>query len=288
MFRHNSMLVFSTLLFSLCSAGNELSAKENFNSELFLSKAESLSTSVNSFQLAKATFLPDTKDDLGFSGRDAASSGYGQGDVCKDYPLSQCPANGTCSSCVTNFNRKKLTGCKSGYKISGNACVPSTCATLNSGYAASMPSNSVCIKVSQYGLTCYSNCRNISCGSYPVNCPAEMTGDSYTANGITYQSCPDCPASTSPSSTTVYSCTTRKCKITSCPSTQKLNSAGTACINKDDTCPTNYYKSCETGTQGDPKYTELGTACYQCKPKIETCAQYVACLLYTSPSPRDS
>ena len=242
----------------------------------------------NSFLLAKATFLPDTKDDLGFSGRDAASSGYGQGDVCKDYPLSQCPANGTCSSCVTNFNRKKLTGCKSGYKISGNACVPSTCATLNSGYAASMPSNSVCIKVSQYGLTCYSNCRNISCGSYPVNCPAEMTGDSYTANGITYQSCPDCPASTSPSSTTVYSCTTRKCKITSCPSTQKLNSAGTACIDKDDTCPTNYYKSCETGTQGDPKYTELGTACYQCKPKIETCAQYVACLLYTSPSPRDS
>ena len=260
------MLVFSTLLFSLCSAGNELSAKENFNSELFLSKAESLSTSVNSFQLAKATFLPDTKDDLGFSGRDAASSGYGQGDVCKDYPLSQCPANGTCSSCVTNFNRKKLTGCKSGYKISGNTCVPSTCATLNSGYAASMPSNSVCIKVSQYGLTCYSNCRNISCGSYPVNCPAEMTGDSYTANGITYQSCPDCPASASPSSTTVYSCTIRKCKITSCPSTQKLNSAGTACINKDDTCPTNYYKSCETGTQGDPKYTELGTACYQCKP----------------------
>ena len=270
------MLVFSTLLFSLCSAGNELSAKENFNSELFLSKAESLSTSVNSFQLAKATFLPDTKDDLGFSGRDAASSGYGQGDVCKDYPLSQCPANGTCSSCVTNFNRKKLTGCKSGYKISGNACVPSTCATLNSGYAASMPSNSVCIKVSQYGLTCYSNCRNISCGSYPVNCPAEMTGDSYTANGITYQSCPDCPASTSSSSTTVYSCTTRKCKITSCPSTQKLNSAGTACINKDDTCPTNYYKSCETGTQGDPKYTELGTACYQCKPKEpETCKAYV-------------
>ena len=230
----------------------------------------------NSFQLAKATFLPDTKDDLGFSGRDAASSGYGQGDVCKDYPLSQCPANGTCSSCVTNFNRKKLTGCKSGYKISGNACVPSTCATLNSGYAASMPSNSVCIKVSQYGLTCYSNCRNISCGSYPVNCPAEMTGESYTANGITYQSCPDCPASTSPSSTTVYSCTTRKCKITSCPSTQKLNSAGTACIDKDDTCPTNYYKSCETGTQGDPKYTELGTACYQCKPKEpETCKAYV-------------
>ena len=101
-----------------------------------------------------------------------------------------------------------------------------------------------------------------------------MTGDTYTANGIAYQSCPDCPASTSSSSTTVYSCTTRKCKITSCPSTQKLNSAGTACINKDDTCPTNYYKSCETGTQGEPKYTEAGTACYQCKPniKISDCA----------------
>ena len=131
------------------------------------------------------------------------------------------------------------------------------------------------------------SCRNISCGSYPVNCPAEMTGDTYTANGIAYQSCPDCPASTSSSSTTVYSCTTRKCKITSCPSTQKLNSAGTACINKDDTCPTNYYKSCETGTQGEPKYTEAGTACYQCKPniKISDCAALKqaiekACYLY--------
>ena len=37
----------------------------------------------NSFLLARATFLPDTKDDLGFSGRDTGGADINHGDPCK-------------------------------------------------------------------------------------------------------------------------------------------------------------------------------------------------------------
>ena len=99
-----------------------------------------------------------------------------------------------------------------------------------------------------------------------------MLSNTYVSNGITYQACPDCPVFRNPNSTTVYNCTS-KCKITACPDKQKLNDAETACVDKDDNCPNDYYKSCETGieTTVTPKYTEAGTACYQCKPKPATC-----------------
>lgn len=51
----------------------------------------------------------------------------------------------------------------------------------------------------------------------------------------------------------------------------KIADNGTTCAPLDDNCPINYYKTCETGTQGDPKYTELGTACWQCKPPEVQC-----------------
>ena len=226
----------------------------------------------NSFQLARATFLPDTKDDLGFSGRNTGGGDYGQGDVCKDYTLSQCPANGTCTPCPTNPNKKKLTGCDSGYKISGNTCVAATCSAIDSSYKSFIPSNSYCTKVSKNGLTCYKDCKNISCSGYNLSCPSGMLSNTYVSNGITYQACPDCPILRTLNLTTVYNCTS-KCKISQCPDKQKLNDAGTACVAKDDNCPNGYYKSCETGieTTVTPKYTEAGTACYQCKAKTPAC-----------------
>ena len=53
--------------------------------------------------------------------------------TCSGYTLSSCPSNGTCSECtVTNTDcstsgkpKYKLTGCNSGYEISGNSCVVS-------------------------------------------------------------------------------------------------------------------------------------------------------------------
>ena len=220
---------------------------------------------VTSYQLARAVFLPDTKDDLGFSGRDTGSGNFGQGDACKGYTLSSCPANATCTPCPTNSNKKKLTGCKSGYTLSGNTCVAATCSALNSSYKTSVPNNSFCTKISANGLTCYKDCKTVSCSGYNVSCPSGMTANSLSVNGITYQACSECPVVQS-SSFTKYNCTP-KCKISQCPDKQKLNDAGTACVAKDDNCPNGYYKSCETGTQGDPQYTEAGTACYQCKAK---------------------
>lgn len=42
------------------------------------------------------------------------------------YPLSSCPANGTCSSCFDGSTHYKLDSCASGYHPSGNSCVVDT------------------------------------------------------------------------------------------------------------------------------------------------------------------
>ena len=216
----------------------------------------------HSFQLARATFLPDTKDDLGFSGRDTGGGDYGQGDACKDYTLSQCPANGTCTDCPTNSNKKKLTGCKSGYKISGDSCVASTCSAIDSGYKDNIPTDNVCTKITQSGLTCYKDCKTVSCSGYSLNCDSISTGGDVSS----FEKCPDCQNAAS-------NCSTPKCKITGCDNNKKVNDAGTACVDKDDTCPNGYYKSCETGieTTVTPEFTEAGTACYQCKAQTPAC-----------------
>ena len=51
--------------------------------------------------------------------------------ACSGYTLSSCPANGNCSTCdkvnddCSNGGTKyKLDSCESGYKVSGNECVP--------------------------------------------------------------------------------------------------------------------------------------------------------------------
>lgn len=63
-----------------------------------------------------------------------------------------------------------------------------------------------------------------------------------------------------------------------------VNSNASGCVEKDDTCPTGYYKTCETSTTGDPEYTEKGTACYQCKPKTSSAIKVVAYLSSNCPS----
>ena len=77
----------------------------------------------NSFLLARAIFLPDTKDDLGFSGRDTGGADINRGDPCKGYTLFSCPTHGTCKPCLVNNNKKQLVSCSSPYLVSGNSCV---------------------------------------------------------------------------------------------------------------------------------------------------------------------
>ena len=262
-------MLLSVLGISIICAADSKASGVNVSS---LEINAGLSAVSDSWQLARATFLPDTKDDLGFSGRDSENGGYNKGDDCKGYTLSSCPTNGNCEDCPTNSNKKKLTGCKSGYSLSGNACIKNFCSDAGS-YKNSIPENYVCTKVVRNPKcstvtitncdTCYQGCRKINCDGYPLNCSADIA--SLHIKSLEY--CPDCK------NKSISRCSTEKCKISECAAGYKLNSAGTACVAKDDNCPNGYYKSCETGTQGDPQYTEAGTACYQCKATGTSCEE---------------
>ena len=75
-------------------------------------------------------------------------------DSCSGYSLSSCPSNGICSSCtVTNSDcttgskKYKLTGCNSGYELSGGSCVKKATCTAKScsGYTlSSCPTGASC------------------------------------------------------------------------------------------------------------------------------------------------
>lgn len=255
------ILLVSATSFCCCGYFNGVAAETG----TLRLQAENLSQTAASYQIAKSVFLPDTKDDLGFSGRDSSSGDYNRGDPCLNYPINgSCPDHGRCSKCPT-ANKWRLDSCASGYNISGNTCVPANCSVINSGYKDEIPADNICTQTTESGLTCYKDCKSVSCSGYTLDC-STVSGLSYVS---AYKECPDCQNANS-------NCSPRKCKITECSNNKKVNDAGTACVDKDDTCPNGYYKSCETGTQGDPEYTEAGTACYQCKPQTPaTCAEWV-------------
>ncbi len=219
----------------------------------------------NSYQLAKATFLPDTKDDLGFSGHNFSSlgtnGGYNKGDACKTYTLKKCPTHGKCSTCPTSTSLYKLNSCDNGWKISGDTCVPAVCTAINSSYKSSVPTNNICTKVTESGLTCYKDCRSVNCSGYTINC------DNFNVSNATSKAvCPDCLSANS-------NCSTQLCKVAACQSGYKISNNGTSCQPLDDNCPNGYYKSCETGVEStvEPQYTEAGTACYKCRTTSENC-----------------
>lgn len=249
------------LLFAVCSilaltgVGKPSIASEHNSLSITNNSLElnSLSSS-DSFQIAKSTFLPDAGEDLGWGGRNSIKNNHVRGDNCASYPLSSCPSKGICSKCP--FGPKyRLRGCDTYYKVVGSACQVADCRAYGSSIVSSIPSNSICSIKTTSPLLCYQGCRKTNCSGYEVECSAASAMSNVTGTAV----CPDC------SNASVSNCSKRMCKITSCGGNMKVNASGTACIEKDDTCPTDYYKTCATGTQGDPKYTERGTACYQCK-----------------------
>ena len=224
-----------------------------------------LKPSPDSFKLAKSTFLPETYDDLGLSGRHNTKYDFNKND-CSAYSLSSCPKGATCSKCPFG-NRYKLNSCQDGWRISGNSCIAASCSALNSNYKSAIPDNQICTKVTEGGLTCYKDCRAVACDGYKINCDNGVSGSNITSSAL----CPDCMNDNA-------KCSPKLCKITACATNYKTNADNTACVEKDDTCPNGYYKTCETSTIGDPKYTERGTACYQCKPnkqQWEICAEKI-------------
>ena len=212
-----------------------------------------------SYKIAKSTFLPDADGDLGLSGHSISKYDHNYGDNCAGYNLEACPDGGICSSCPFNLTKKKLVSCKSGFEKSGSSCKASSCGAINSSYKDSIPTNQICTKFTEDGKTCYKDCKDVDCSGYPLtNCTTTVAN----STGLTI--CPDCESANA-------NCSPKKCKITACNTGYKLNADETACVEKDDTCPTGYYKTCETGTIGDPVQTEKGTNCYQCKALDDNC-----------------
>ncbi len=79
-----------------------------------------LKPSPDTFKLAKSTFLPETYDDLGLSGRHNTKYDFNKND-CSAYPLSSCPMGATCTKCP--FAKKyRITSCSSPYISTLKGC----------------------------------------------------------------------------------------------------------------------------------------------------------------------
>ncbi len=214
--------------------------------------------SQESYQLAKSTFLPDTSDDLGFSGRESINN-HNQGDECSAYNLTSCPYKGNCKKCPFNNKKLKLTSCASGWYVNNNSCSPSSCGVIDPSYKefnkSNIPNNYICSPIYMYGRSCYSNCRPVNCGSYPAN-------SSYLTRYPDIKTCSVCPDCQS----THARCTPYNyCKVTACNNNKKPNTTGTGCIAKDDNCPSGTAKNCPYGISSNAGTTEAGSPCYTCK-----------------------
>lgn len=216
----------------------------------------------SSYKLAKVTFLPELQD----SEIPLANIAH-RNDSCPAYPLTSCPRHGICSPCPFNRQKLKLNACQETYTKNGDTCVDNEFCRENETTFKSIPKDYKCTMAdskrdNMFVTTfCYYGCKAINCNGYTLDC-ASIDKTALHIAGMT--TCPDC------SSQTLTNCSKTYCKISSCISGYKIANNGSSCIALDDNCPTSYFKTCETGTTGDPEYTEAGTACYQCKAKTST------------------
>ena len=227
-----------------------------------------LKPSPDSFKLAKSTWLPDSYDDLGLSGHDNTKYDFNKND-CSQYTLSSCPQNGKCTKCPVGTGWK-LDSCDTGYTKMGDTCTKKAefCVENATTFKNRIPNDYYCdnleIDPKCSGSNCdkcFTSCRKINCDNYPLDCNSINKTVLHIAETAI---CTDCRVSTS-------NCIKNYCKIIRCIDGYKIAENGSSCIALDDTCPNGYYKSCETGTQGTPEYTEKGTACYQCKANTIEC-----------------
>ena len=181
------------------------------------------------------------------------------------------PADMSCTYCTPVM---KVNGIAVARTSCYGKCTYSNCEAL--GYSSTHASDKKCAKYSPSdSLTCYAGCTSISCSGYTLN------KSPMPSHAKTMVQCPDCSRLAYANIKTVEGIvvkqiTTPNCglkyyKISACEDGYKVNSSGTQCLS--DTCPKNYNKECETGTQGTPQYTEYGTACYQCKAPGSRCVE---------------
>lgn len=159
-----------------------------------------INTEPKTYQIARSVFLPDTKDDLGFSGHFEKSS-YVHDEACQDYTLLSCPAHGTCASCATDSKKKKLISCASPHKVSGNNCVcPAETSIIYPNDKCTKYCDSKCIEKTCSKSSNQTNCTNGTktcddgCGGNDRQCCIECTNKITSKpenSSYTYSSCTD-------------------------------------------------------------------------------------------------
>lgn len=210
---------------------------------------------------AAAHFLPDYEDHLASFQNTKLDFNNVNTQQCKDFELNKCPDFAVCNRCAFE-NKFLISSCFEGYKINTDktSCLPKPCADINASYSSAIAADNNCAFHKFAGFSCYSSCRAVNCASYTISsCPQ---------NAVCI-SCPDCEETAGRTG----NCSSSKLKVASCKSsTQKVNDNATACIDKDDTCPSGYFKKCDSGIDGNynSSFTELGSECFRCKAR--TCS----------------
>ena len=213
---------------------------------------------IQSYQIAKSTFLPDRYDDLGLSSYDSLNSNYND-KSCKSYPLTSCPAGAKCERCPFNIKLYRAYACSEPYVMSAGTC------TCPPAVSTSNP-NDVCIKY------CGSTCIEKTCTPSidQTNCTNGEVACDDGCGGTKRQCC--------------IACTN---KVTSKPSNAKFiyedctDGDGTHQIQTDWECTDGYHKNGETCEKDcivnncsgfDLTSCPEGSVCDSCTPTAANCS----------------
>ncbi len=112
--------LFLMLFVTCCYGSNALAADKSASLASHYVFTPELKPSHDSFRLAKSTFLPDTYDDLGLSGRHNTKYDFNKND-CSAYPLKSCPTGSKCTKCPVGAGYR-VNSCISPYILSGGTC----------------------------------------------------------------------------------------------------------------------------------------------------------------------
>ncbi len=119
---------------------------------------------------------------------------------CGEYELLSCPTGAaSCSKCPYDNSKLKINGCKTGYSVSGNTCIPTPCPA---GYSTDISScaDGYTLRPSTYQTQIWSGnekCRTCACELTETSCTDygknsldgyEATA-SYQRDGTTYYKC---------------------------------------------------------------------------------------------------
>jgi len=112
--------LFLMLFVTCCYGSNALAADKYASLASHYVFTPELKPSHDSFRLAKSTFLPDTYDDLGLSGRHNTKYDFNKND-CSAYPLKSCPTGSKCTKCPVGAGYR-INSCNAPYILSGGTC----------------------------------------------------------------------------------------------------------------------------------------------------------------------